>query len=122
MLVPGTNLLNMAMRVIAPQTLVHKAFVERTENAVGDTVTVYAAPVEISGSMQAINKSLYQEMGLNIAKNYANLYTSADVRPTGRDVSGDLVIYGGRTWLCESDMHWGEQDGWRKLQCVEVPA
>jgi len=121
MLVPGANLLSIAMRVIAPQGLMHKAFVSRTENSAGDTVSVYAAPVAIQGSMQAMNMATYQELGLNIAKNYSTLYTTIDVKPTNRDREGDRVIYGGREWLCESDMHWQDQDGWCMLLCVEVP-
>lgn len=122
MRVPGSNILNMALRVIAPQPLTHLAFVSRAENSAGDTVSVYADPVDIVGSMQAIDKKLYQELGLNLAKNYMTLYTSADVRPTARDRQGDLVTYGGRTWLCESDSDWGTADGWRRLLVVEVPA
>lgn len=120
--VPGANLLSMALRVIQPQTLVHRAFVTRDENSVGNTISVFADPVSITGSMQAVNKKLYQELGLNLAKNYSTLYTSANVRPTARDREGDIVEYGGMKWQCESDMNWAIADGWRKLLCVEIPA
>ena len=122
MLVPGSNLLSLALRVIAPQSLMHKAFVSRTENAAGDTVSTYAEPVAIQGSMQAMNMATYQELGLNIAKNYSTLYTTTNVKPTSRDREGDLVTYGGKTWQCESDMHWQVQDGWCMLLCVEIPS
>jgi len=122
MLVPGSNLLSMALRIIAPQGLMHKAFVSRTENAAGDTVSTYAEPVPIQGSMQAMNMATYQELGLNIAKNYSTLYTTINVKPTNRDREGDLVIYDNKTWLCESDMHWQAQDGWCMLLCVEIPS
>lgn len=120
--IPGANLLSIALRVIQPQTLSHEAFQSREVNSAGDFVSVYAAPVDIEGSMQAVNKRLYQELGLNLAKNYSQLYTSADVRPTSRDREGDRITFGGKVWLCESDMNWASVDGWRKLLCVEVPA
>jgi hypothetical protein len=122
MMVPGSNLLGMALSVIRPQTLTHRAWTGRTIDDAGEYVTAYAEPVDIEGSMQAVNKKLYQTLGLNLAKNYAQLYTSADVNPTLRDRSGDLLEYAGRWWLAESDMNWSAQDGWRKLLCVEVPA
>lgn len=122
MRVPGSNILSMALRAIQPQPLTHLAFVSRSENTAGDTVAVYAAAVAITGSMQAVDKKLYQELGLNLAKSYMYLYTTATVRPTARDREGDKVTYGGSTWLCESDTNWAVADGWRKLLVVEVPA
>lgn len=118
--IPGANLLSMAARVIAMQTLQHQAFVSRTENAAGDTVSTFAAPVDIQGSVQPINKKLYQELGLNLSKNYVMLYTSAAVSPTGRDKEGDLVSFGGKTWQCESDQNWSAIDGFTKMLCVET--
>lgn len=122
MMVPGSNLLSMALSAIQPQTIAHHAWTGRTVDDAGEYVTAYADPVDIEGSMQAVNKKLYQTLGLNLAKNYAQLYTSANVRPTSRDRSGDLMEYASRWWLAESDMDWSAQDGWRKLLCVEVPA
>lgn len=119
--IPGANLLSVALRVIQPQTLLHRAFLSRDTNSAGDFVSVFAAPVEISGSMQAVNKKLYQQLGLNLAKNYSTLYTQANVLPTTRDRAGDRLEYAGKFWQCESDMDWSTADGWRKLLCVEVP-
>jgi len=121
MIVPGANLLSIALRVIAPQTLAHRAFVSRSPNVSGDWVNVYADPVNITGSMQAVNTKLYQMLGLDLAKNYSTLYTQATVLATTRDRSGDLLEYGGKTWQAESDMNWHAQDGWTKVLCVEVP-
>lgn len=119
--IPGANLLSMAARVIAMQTLQHRAFVSRAENAAGDTVSTFAAPVAIQGSVQPINKRLYQELGLNLTKNYVMLYTSANVSPTTRDREGDLVSFNGKTWQCESDQSWACIDGFTKMLCVETP-
>lgn len=120
--IPGANLLGIALRVIQPQTLSHEAFVSRESNSAGDFVSVYAPPVPIEGSMQAVNEKLYQELGLNLAKNYSMLYTSANVQPTGRDREGDRVTFAGKVWLCESDQNWAAVDGWRKMLCIEVPS
>lgn len=122
MIVPGANLLSLAARVLQMQTLGHRAFVSRSVGASGDFVSTFAASVDIQGSMQAVDRKLYQELGLNLAKNYNILYTSASVRPTDRDREGDLLTFAGRTWQAESDMSWADTDGFRKLLCVEVPA
>lgn len=120
--VPGSNLLSIALRVIRPQTLGHRAFVSRSVNAAGDWVSVFATSVDITGSMQTVNLKLKQQLGLNLTKNYQTLYTQAVVNAVTRDREGDLLTYGGKTWQAESDMNWTPQDGWRKVLCVEVPA
>lgn len=120
--IPGANLLSIAARVIKMQTLGHRAFTSRTVGAAGDFVSTFAASVDITGSMQAVNKKLYQTLGLNLAKNYSMLYTSAAVQVTARDREGDLITFGGKTWQAESDQNWAAVDGFRKILCVEVPA
>lgn len=122
MMIPGANLLSVALRVIQPQTLGWQAWTGRTQSAAGDYVTTRAASVEIQGSMQPVEKKLYQQLGLDLAKNYSFLYTSADVKPVARDRAGDLVTYNGQSWEVESDTNWRAADGWRKLLCVEVPS
>jgi len=121
-MVPGSNLLARAMGPIARQTLQHRAFVSRSTNAAGDYVSVFADPVAITGSFQAINRATYQLLGLNLQKSYANLYTQAAVRTLERDREGDLLTFAGKTWQAESDQDWSAVDGWRKILCVQVPA
>lgn len=120
-MIPGANLLGAALRVIRPQTMQLRAFVSRGENAAGDTVAVFAAPVDFQGSMQPVNKALYQQLGLNLAKNYSNLFVFGNVQPTARDRDGDLVLFNGKTWQCESDRDWSGVGEYRKTLCVEVP-
>lgn len=120
--IPGVNLLGVASRVIRFETLGHRAFVSRCANSAGDFVSTFAVSVEIKGSMQPINRKLYQELGLNLSKNYATLYTSATITATSRDREGDLITFAGKTWQCESDQNWAAMDGFTKMLCVEVPA
>jgi len=111
----------MASRVLRFEVIGWRAFVSRTANEAGDFISTFAASVDIQGSMQPINRKLYQELGLNLAKNYQMLYTSAAISPTVRDREGDLLTFAGKTWQCESDQSWGAIDGFTKMLCVEVP-
>lgn len=120
--IPGANLLGIASRVIRFETLGHRAFMSREPNSVGDFVSTFAPSVNIQGSMQPVNRKLYQELGLNLSKNYATLYTSATITATDRDREGDLITFAGRTWQCESSQNWAAMDGFTKMLCVEVPA
>ena len=120
--IPGANLLSIASRVIRFETLGHRAFVSRSANSAGDFVSTFAESVDIQGSMQPIERKLYQQLGLNLSKNYATLYTSAALKATDRDREGDLITFAGKTWQCESDQNWAAMDGFTKMLCVEVPA
>lgn len=121
MKVPGSNVLRLAMGPIARQALLHRAFLSRTSNAAGDWESNYAPAVRIVGSLQPIDLKLYQQLGLDMSKTYANLYTSANVRSTDRDRSGDLLQSCGVWWQAESEQDWRAVDGWRKTLCVKVP-
>lgn len=117
---PGSNLLALALGAIQPQTLQLRAFTSRAENAAGDTVSIFAAPVDIFGSMQPVDKKLYQQLGLNFAKNYSTLHVFGAVQPVARDRDGDIVLFGGKTWQCESDRDWSGVGEYRRVLCVEV--
>lgn len=119
---PGSNLLGLALRAIRPQTIPLRRFTSRDENAAGDTVAVFAAAVDMQGSMQPVDKQLYQRLGLNFAKNYSTLWVFGDVQPVARDRDGDIVLFGGKTWQCESDRDWSGVGEYRKIMCVEVQA
>jgi hypothetical protein len=120
-MIPGSNLLRMAMGPIARQALTWRAWVSRSANAAGDYVNVFADPVPITGSMQPVKADLYVALGLNLEKNYSFLWTEAAVMPLDRDRPGDVVLYDGKSWQVTGDRNWAPADGWRKLLCVEVP-
>lgn len=119
-MIPGANLLGMALSVIQPQALQHRAFVSREENSAGDSEAIFAAPASIDGSMQPVERKLYQQLGLNLSKNYSTLYVFGTVQPTARDRDGDLILYAGKTWQCESERDWSACGEYRKILCVET--
>jgi len=122
MIVPGSNLLNLAMGPIARQAPQWRAWTGRVIGPAGDYVDTYADPVGITGSMQPVNKDQYQQLGLTFEKSYSRLWTSAAVQPLSRDRRGDIIEYGGRFWECQSDMDWTTADGWKRMLCIEVPS
>lgn len=121
MFVPGANLLRLAARVIQQQPVMWQAWQTRTRNATGQWVNIYAAPVAIEGSFQPINRQAYIALGLDLSKNYANLYTPQVIRTTERDSSPDLLSYNGKLYQAMSAIDWNGQDGWGTYVVVEVP-
>ena len=119
-MIPGANLLNMALSIIAKQTITYYRMIDRELNDVGQDVTVYAAPVSIVGSFQPVPRNLYQLYGLDFQKSYFTFYTSNNVKDVQRDVSGDQIAFNNQRFQCESNNDWFALDGWKGVLCVLI--
>jgi hypothetical protein len=119
-MVPGSNLLNMALTVIAKQSALYYEATDRRLNTVGQYVTTYATAITLYGSMQPVPRVLYQAYGLDFQKNYYNFYTSNNVIDIERDVSGDQVVFNNETFQCVSNDDWYVIDGWKGILLVMV--
>lgn len=120
--IPGSNVLNMAFRVIAQTTITYYQYVSRGLNSIGQDVTIYEAGVPMMGSWQAIQKIMYESLGLDWTKNYYYFFVSSDYLDVGRDVSGDQIAFNGRRFQCESNTQWFQIDGWQQVLCVDIGA
>jgi hypothetical protein len=120
--IPGQNLLNMALTVIAKQALTYYKFAGRSLNSVGQDITTYDPPITIYGSFQPVPRALYQQYGLDLQKEYYVYYTSNNTVDVQRDVSGDQIAFNGRRYQCESNTEWFRLDGWNGILCVYIGA
>lgn len=118
--VPGQNLLNMALRIIARQGLVYYKAEGRTQNSIGQDVTIYDAGTTIVGSWQPVPRNLYRPYGLDLQKDYFTFYTSNNLIDIARDVSGDQIAFNGQRYQCESNNDWYEMDHWKGILCVHI--
>lgn len=119
-MIPGANLLKMALTIIAKQNILYYAYSGRTLNNVGQDVTTYAPPRLIGGSFQAVPRALYQQLGLDFQKEYYIFYTLENLLDVGRDVSGDQLAFDGQRYQCESNTDWFPMDGWKGVLCIRL--
>jgi hypothetical protein len=119
-MVPGSNLLIRALQLIASQTISYYRFISRSLNSVGQDITLYADPVTLYGSFQAVDRKLYDQYGLDLQKSYYTFYSSSNISDIGRDVSGDQLIFGGQRFQVESNNDWFKVDGWKGVLCVAI--
>ena len=118
--IPGMNILNMALAVIAKQTIQYYQYTGRALNDLGQDVATYAAPVDIFGSWQPVPRNLYVVLGLDLQKDYFTFYSSNNILDITRDVSGDQLMYDGRRYQVESNVDWYNLDGWKGILCVNI--
>jgi hypothetical protein len=119
-MIPGSNILQMALGLVGAQTVGLRVFQGETQNAAGFNVPTWADPVDIAGSFQPVSADMMQTLGLDMTKNYAVFYASANFNEVRRGATGDLLEYGGKTYQIESTTKWFTQDGWDGALCVEV--
>lgn len=119
-MIPGANLLNMALTVIGRQRFEYLAFLSRKPNNVGQDITTYKPPVCLTGSVQPVPRSYYQLYGLDFQRNYQTFFVSKNALDVARDISGDHMIFNRKTYQCVSRTDWFAVDGWESILCVEV--
>lgn len=120
-MIPGLNLLAMALTVIQPQGIVLHRFISRVSGGVGKWVSTYAAPEPIAtASVQAVSTEKRQVLGLDADKDYVTLFAPAAVRSAARSTAPDRFDWAGSTWECVSATDWLEQDGWTQSVAVRV--
>lgn len=119
-MIPGSNILNMALTVIAKQTVIYYHALGRTANEIGQYVTRYEPGKSLSGSFQPVPRRLYEVYGLDLQNSYFTFYTSYNVLDVSRNVSGDQIAFGGQRYQCESNNDWYLDDGWKGILCVHI--
>jgi hypothetical protein len=119
-LIPGANLFVQAIRLITPTQIPYLKFLSRGKNAALQYTPVFADPVMITASVQAVNRNKYQELGLDFQKRYIKIFTQTDIIDLARDTSGDRVIFNGRLFELNSETDWFAMDGWSSCLAVDI--
>lgn len=117
---PGSNILGLANRVIAQQTLGYRRFISRALNVEGVYQTTRSGGTSVRGNIQPVPRSRYEQNGLDFQKNYVNIFLKKNVTDIERNVTGDQFWYAGHIYQAESKTDWFAQDGWDQVLCVEV--
>ena len=116
------NLLAQALPVIGNTKVNYFKFKERTLNAGGFDVPTYYPMVTISeGSVQAVSRSKYEALGLDLEKYYITWYVpNLDAIDLMRDVSGDMIETGGKRFQLVGGTDWLQVNGWKNMLAVYV--
>lgn len=116
----SSNLLNRASRLIPKTTVGYGRWLSNGKNSVGVIVPKYTAVQPRLVQVQAISRTMYQALGLDLARNYVAVYADFPLRDLERNGSCDTVDYRGRRHNVESNTDWIGQNGWLGSICVDV--
>lgn len=122
-MIPGMNLLKVAAGVIAMQTVQYRQWLSRDRTSAGEFANTYAEPTEIKGSWQPVDMRRIAQLGLDLKKEYRQLWTSTviqDVQSTPPR-GADQIIADGSVWEpAYTGGDWSSVDGWRSYVLVRV--
>lgn len=119
-MIPGSNLLNLAMTVQGLQQVLYYRFISRTTNEIGLDESDYDSPIIVTGSLQPVPRDRYEQLGLDFNRNYFTFYASKNIQDLKRDVSGDKISFNGKVFECISANDWYAIDGWLSITMVET--
>lgn len=119
-MIPGSNILALALSVIAPTTVTYHKALSRTTNAVGQYVTQYDEGVCVDGSLQPVPQSMYAQLELDFSKQYYTFYSTTPISDVERDATPDKIVYMGAEYVTVSRSDWSSIDGWNGVMFVKV--
>lgn len=119
-MIAGMNLMALALSVVGTQSVTWHRANGRTQNAQGQWMTSFDAPIIVDGSVQAVNRVRYQAMGLDLARRYSTFYGTAPIKGMERGQSPDLIDYNGRRHEVVNDQDWIPQAGWCGVLVVDT--
>lgn len=115
---PGGNLYGLARGLVGTQAYTFFGGSGRVLDTRGLWVTSFAPGVPLRDSIQAIERKLYQSLGLELDRYYIIIYTDNPLLVVERDISGDQIEFNGERYQLLSDTDWRPQDGWRGVLAV----
>ncbi len=121
MRVPGSNILNMALRAIQPtRGVTVRKYLGEGETSTGATVLQYADPVPVLNcSLQPLPTRDIQQLGLTVGKTYIKLIASANLHSAYRGGAGDRINWNGAEFTVLEPTNWFIQDGWTRIIAVK---
>lgn len=122
MMVPGSNLLNMALGVIQPTANVtYQEYVGKGENEFGTTVPQYGPEKPLIGvSVQPMSKQQVKQTGLELNRSYIQIWSTTNVQGGYRGRENDIIVWAGYKWQVMPDSDWMIQDGWTRIVAVKL--
>ncbi len=120
MIVPGSNLLNLAHKLIAFQTIKYYPAESRALNAARQYVPTFGTPFNMQCSVQAVNRNSYAAMGLDFNALYVQVYAPLNMVDLKRDSSGDRFTYDGSIYAMSKGQNWFAQDGWATCLATRI--
>ncbi len=86
----------------------------------GRDIAQYEEPISVTGSFQPVSSKMYEQLGLDLSKNYRTLYCPALIEGLAQNEQPDRLVYNGGTYETVENQVWYDTNGWTKAIFCEV--
>lgn len=86
----------------------------------GRDIPTYAEAVTLTGSIQAVPNKMYEQLGLDLNKNYKTVFCPALMQSIAESLQPDIIVYDGRRYQIVENKNYYETNGWTKALIVEL--
>lgn len=118
------NLLPIAMRATAilgcNKNFLFYKWIGNTVDSMGRDVPEFAPPIPATGSIQAVSNKMYEQLGLDLNKNYKIVFSPVLIQSIAEKIQPDRILYNGRTYEVVENKDWYETNGYTKVLMVEL--
>ena len=86
----------------------------------GRDIPEYFTPVTYTGSIQAVPNKMYEQLGLQLDKNYMTVFCPQLMQSLAEQTQSDIIVYDNKKFQIIENKNWFNQNGYTKILMVEI--
>lgn len=91
-----------------------------TLDDLGRDIPQYSDPMNLKGSIQAVPNKMYEQLGLDLDKNYITVFCPQLIQSLAQNSQPDKIIWNNRTFEAVETKDWTNLNGYTKALFVEI--
>lgn len=91
-----------------------------TLDDLGRDIPQYSDPINLKGSIQAVPNKMYEQLGLDLEKNYITVFCPQLIQSLAQNSQPDKIIWNNRTFEAIETKDWTNLNGYTKALFAEI--
>ena len=113
------NLLELALSVLPPVNFFYRVYQGERLNDIGVKIPTYGPWLECRGMVQPVNRAKYEDLGLDFAKNYINVWGSLNLKTVGLQNQPDQILWNSCIWTITAVNEWYQYNSWVNVTAAQ---
>lgn len=113
------NLLELALTVLPAVNFYYRHYEGETRNELGVKIPSYGQWQVCRGMVQPVQRSKYEDLGLDFAKNYINVWGTLNLKTVGLQNQPDQILWNGCLWNITAVNEWFQYNSWVNVTAVQ---